>query len=277
MRLFSSFLITFLIPLVAVMPIQAELYPQAIPGQPSLLKIRLDDGSKTTVEANSVSSGYSVLVTDGAGKPVSDAAVAIHLPEEGASGVFANGEHAVVIYTDAAGVAKFPQVNWGPATGSLSFRVTAVKGELHAGTLIEQTVVAAGSQTPAARVAPFPSSQPASVKTAVPAVAPAPVPPPGVPVSVAAVMPQAVAPQELPAPQTAPAAKPASADSVSVVNTSGSKGGGGISKKWVILGVVLAGVGLGAALALAGGKSSSSSSTAASTTTIGSPTINVGH
>lgn len=82
--------------------------------------------------------------------------------------------------------------------------------------------------------------------------------------------------QSMPTPQTAPAGKSASGDSVSVVNTSGSKGGGGVSKKWVIIGVVLAGVGLGAALALAGGKSSSSS-TNTSTTTIGSPTVNVGH
>jgi len=276
MRFFSSFLITLLIPLVAVMPIQAE-QTQAVPGQPSLLKIRLDDGSKTSVEANSVSSGYSVQITDAAGKPVSDAAVAIHLPEEGASGVFANGEHAVVIYTDSSGVAKFPQVNWGSTTGSLSFRVTAVKGEMHAGTLIEQTVLAPSAKTPSsAPVAAFPSAEPAA-KLVTPAA-------PGVPVSVAAVTPQAMpsestpqaSPPTPPTPQTAPAAKPANPDSVSVVNTSGSKAGGGISKKWVIIGVALAAVGLGAALALAGGKSNSS--TASTTgTTIGSPTVNVGH
>jgi hypothetical protein len=282
MRLFSSFLITLLVPLLAAMPVQAEFAQQGNGSQPSLLKIRLDDGSKATVEANSVSNGYSVLVTDASGKPVSDAAVAIHLPEEGAGGVFANGEHAVVIYTDASGVAKFPQVNWGSTTGSLSFRVTAVKGELHAGELVEQTVVAVGARTPAAPVAPFPSSEAPTSKVTTPTPK-VETPPPGVPVSVAAVMPESMPqtmPQAMPqttspqaSPQTTPAAKP---DSVSVVNTSGSKAGGGISKKWVIIGVVLAGIGLGTALALAGGKSSSSS-TNTSGTTIGSPTVNVGH
>lgn len=306
MRFFSLFLITLLIPAVAVMPLRAELaaaFPvqapapsitqsitQAPPPAPSLLKIRLDDTSKATVEANSVTSGYAVLITDAAGVPVADTAVAIRLPEDGATGAFVNGERALVTYTDKSGVARFPQVNWGAATGSLSIRVTAVKGEQHAGALIEQTVIAPVTKSASsAPVAPFPSSESVSRAPVAMALQTPPVAPPsmeskaaelkaktpGVPASVQSSSSTQASPQI--SPQTTPAAKPASADSVSVVNTAGSKGGGGgVSKKWVIIGVVLAGVGLGAALALAGGKSNSTN-TPAATTTIGSPTISIGH
>jgi hypothetical protein len=315
MRFFSLFLITLLIPAVAVMPLRAELaaaFPvqapapsitqsitQAPPPAPSLLKIRLDDTSKATVEANSVTSGYAVLITDAAGVPVADTAVAIRLPEDGATGAFVNGERALVTYTDKSGVARFPQVNWGAATGSLSIRVTAVKGEQHAGALIEQTVIAPVTKSASsAPVAPFPSSEtvsraPVAMALQTPSVAPPSMESkaaeskaaelkaktPGVPASVQSSSSTQASTQASPqiSPQTTPAAKPASADSVSVVNTAGSKGGGGgVSKKWVIIGVVLAGVGLGAALALAGGKSNSTN-TPAATTTIGSPTISIGH
>jgi len=282
--------------LAAAFPVQApapsitQSITQAPPPAPSLLKIRLDDTSKATVEANSVTSGYAVLITDAAGVPVADTAVAIRLPEDGATGAFVNGERALVTYTDKSGVARFPQVNWGAATGSLSIRVTAVKGEQHAGALIEQTVIAPVTKSASsAPVAPFPSSESVSRAPVAMALQTPPVAPPsmeskaaelkaktpGVPASVQSSSSTQASPQI--SPQTTPAAKPASADSVSVVNTAGSKGGGGgVSKKWVIIGVVLAGVGLGAALALAGGKSNSTN-TPAATTTIGSPTISIGH
>jgi hypothetical protein len=291
MRLFSSFLSTFLIPLVAVMPLRAELaativvstaaasatiLAETTPGQTNVLKIRLADDSKATVEANSIVKGYAILVTDSSGSPVADAAVAIRLPDEGPTGFFINGEHSAVAYTDASGVARFPQVNWGSATGGLSIRVTAVKGELHAGALIEQTVIAAGKTPASAPVSPFPSSHaPATTAPADPSPVPAPVAKtktPGVPASVAAIH-SGAAPDQQPAADSS-----ASNDTVSVVNTSGSKGGNGSNKKWFVLAAVLASAGVGAALALAGKSGATGTGPGPSTsTTIGTPTVSIGH
>jgi hypothetical protein len=290
MRFFSSFLSALLIPLVAVMPLRAEvaativvstaaapatILAETTPGQTNLLKIRLADDSKATVEANSIVKGYAILVTDGSGAPVADAAVAIRLPDEGATGFFVNGEHSAVAYTDASGVARFPQINWGSTTGGLSIRVTAVKGEMHAGALIEQTVTAAGPTPASAPVAPFPSvPAPASAPVDQTA-APAPVAKtktPGVPTSVAAIH-SGVAPDQ---PPTADSS--AANDTVSVVNTSGSKGGTGSNKKWFILAAVLASAGVGAALALAGKSGAGATGPGPTTsTTIGSPTVSIGH
>jgi outer membrane biosynthesis protein TonB len=180
-------------------------------------------------------------------------------------------------------------VNWGSATGSLSVRVTAVKGDLHAGALIEQNVIAAGTKRPAsASVTPFPSTEPNTKPNTQPTPQPsnqprneqptpatvqasaAKVKTPGVPASVAAIH-TGAAPDQT-APETA-----ASNDSVSVVNTSGSKGGGSNTKKWVIVAAIVAGAGIGAALALGGKGGAVTTSSASSGTSIGSPTVSIGH
>lgn len=280
MNSLSTFLSVLLIPLVVVMPVRAELDLPAdsasgaavvattgstTPGQTNVLKIRLADESKATVNASSIVKGYSILITDGAGLPVADVAVAIRFPDDGPTGFFVNGEHSGVAYTDASGVAKFPQVNWGANPGSVTIRVTAAKGDVHAGALIEQNIVA--PVTPAAE-------PPAAVATANPKT-------PGVPTSVAAVHSGATpAPVQTPGsngagngPSTETSASPDSG--VSVVNTAGNQGNHS-TKKWIILAAVIAGVGAGAALAMAG-HGGSTPTTAAATTTIGTPTINVGH
>ena len=75
MKSLSTFLSLLLIPLITVIPIKAEADGAAVvattgsttPGQTNVLKIRLADESKATVNANSIVKGYSILVTDGAG------------------------------------------------------------------------------------------------------------------------------------------------------------------------------------------------------------------
>ena len=134
---------------MAVMPLSAELPAAAktvaeasVPGastpngQASALRIRLADAASAVVEANSSQTAYSIVVTDASGLPVSGAAVAIRLPEEGATGFFINGIHSAVAYTDATGIAKFAQVHWNSTVGVASIMVTAVKGDVHAGALI---------------------------------------------------------------------------------------------------------------------------------------------
>ncbi len=297
MRFVSSFLSIILVPLIAVLPLRAELNGApanstagpTTPAQSNQLRVRLADLGKSTVEANSIMTGYAVQVTDSSGLPVSDAAVAIRFPDEGPTGYFVNGEHSGVAYTDVSGVAKFPQVNWGATPGTVAIRVTAVKGDLRAGALIEQVITEkrqASAPTKSAATTPITASAPtANVPTSVPApVVPNPAAPaaaaantaktPGVPTSITSVhsgaTPEEVAKDETPATPVEP--------SVSVVNTAGNKGKTkSNTTKWLILAAVIAGAGVGAALAMAGKGGSSTTTTAPATTTIGTPTISLGH
>jgi hypothetical protein len=269
------------------MPLRAELGAAAngtptgatTPSQSNALKIRLGDESKATVEANSFVKGYAITVTDAGGSPVADAAVAIRLPEDGATGYFVNGEHSAVAYTDSSGVARFPQVNWGATAGVVSIRVTAVKGELHAGVLIEQTVVTQPATTPVpnAAVKAIPNPQPGlplpdSAAAAPTAPGAAARKQPGTPTSIAAV--HSGATPELGATETTASAEP----NVSVVNTASSGANShGSNKKWIILAALAAGAGAGIAIALGSHGGAAAATTASPTTSIGTPTVSVGH
>lgn len=233
------------------MPLQAEMSPIAgsIPTAPTAqasLQIRLLDAGQ--------SGGYSISVTDPSGAPVSDVAVAIRLPEDAASGFFPGGVRSAVAYTDVSGVAHFSQINWGATAGNVAARVTAAKGDLHAGALLNLTV-ASGQ----ARVVVPPAAAPA----------------PGTPATVASV--HSGASTETPAARPAEtAASPAPV--VSIVNTAGNKGSShGSNKKWILLAVIAVGAGAGAAMALAGHGSGAAASSASTGISVGAPTISLGH
>ena len=272
MKFLSTILSLVLTPLIAVLPVQAEMgasVPSTTPaGQPAALQIRLADAGKAVVAANTFIQGYSILVTDSAGLPVAGAAVAIRLPEDGATGFFTDGAKSAVAYTDASGIAKFDQVNWGPTPGTVSIRVTAVKGETHAGALLEQTIVAKlpATSTAPAEAAKIVSWDKETANTAERR------PKPGTPVSVQSVS-SGASPEKAPLPtsETAASAPP----TVSIVNTAGAKGAHS-SKKWLILAAVAAGAGAGIAVAMAG-KGGAAAVAATPTISIGTPTLSVGH
>jgi hypothetical protein len=278
MKFLSIFLSVLLTPQVAILPLQAEM-TVPVPGgttpsvQAGSLQIRLADAGKAVVEANTSVKGYAILVTDSGGLPVSEAAVSIRLPEDAATGFFADGEHSAVSYTNAAGVATFAQVNWGPAVGIVSIRVTAVKGELHAGAIIEQTIVAKAVATGKAvaretKMTPLPSGPSAAATPAAGAG-----PQPGTPASVASFHSGAASgPKPAATTTTGASAEPA----VSIVNTGGNKGSHS-NKKWVVLGALAAAAGIGAALALSGKGAASVAAPSSPALSIGTPTISVGH
>jgi hypothetical protein len=119
--------------------------------------------------------GYVLQVTSAAGTPVAGAAVALRLPEDGPTGRFANGLRAWVAYSDSAGIAQFPVIEWGDIPGEVPLRVTAARGASHAQFMIAQRIgVDAGSvsvvsvplQGPAS-----PAKNPPAVDTVVVAVA----------------------------------------------------------------------------------------------------------
>lgn len=227
----------------------------------------------TDAAAGAKGRGLTVEVADPAGAGVPEAAVVVRLADEGITGVFGDGTHAAVAYTDASGLAQVPPIHWTAASGSALVRITASKGSAHAGTLVDATVTSGAlvSAVPVLPVASNPVPAAPVVPVAAPTVAaPAPVQPGKVQMSNDSLV-------------LKPRVSPGSEPTVSVVNRSKRDShdygdSGGSRKKWIILAIAIA-AGAGAGLALAGkGKSSSSSSSSSSNTgvTIGSPTVSVG-
>lgn len=276
-----------LIPCLVISPIWAQSVPAAseLNSQAASLELRvLEETNALTPGGFAPAKRLAVQVRDENGRPVSDAAVAFRLPDTVLSGTFADGTQSAVAYTDASGLAHVDGIRWIASSGSVPVRITATKGNSHAGLLFEQKM----SETVPATV-PASRAEEASARPTLPASAPA------VPVSGVAIpeAPKSPAPAELAA--LVPAVRP----SVSIANLSRSNSGSTNSlrsssdpsvsissspqsysnhsglKKWLIWTAVAA-AGAGAAFAFSG-KSSTSSATSTSSTTIGTPTINIGH
>ncbi|HEY1948073.1 MAG TPA: hypothetical protein VGG97_13760 [Bryobacteraceae bacterium] len=273
MKLLSRFLSLFLIPLLIVLPLQAQL-PAPEPANPAL---RLLLKSATTAVVNSpAASGFLVEVTDAKGAPVLDAAVYFRLPDEGVTGTFADGSHAAVAYTDATGQAYSPALRWGATPGSANVRITAAKGPLHAGLLVEEILQSAPNprvpgalpiSAPQLVIVSVPNPILPSPAVANPAAPDAPAFHPAIPD--AAVSKPANITKSGAAP--APVVKPEPA--VSITNTPDVHPHS--NKKWLILALIGVGAGVGAALAMKG-KGSTPATAATANPPIGAPTVSVG-
>ncbi len=268
-----------LIPLIAVMPLQADWTegpgnaspnPEiSVPNSPTPaesggLQILVSESGSAAVEINSIVPGYSITVTNASGIPVAGAAVAVRLPEDAPTGYFVDGVHSAVAYTDVSGIAKFGQIHWNATKGVASVMITAVKGDLRAGTVIEQTLVAhSGAASP-----------PVSLNTGTPANPGTPTKP-GTATAVADIYSGASGD---PSPVHTAETSAAADSSVSVVNSSSATGASHGGRKWILLALVAAGAGIGAAMALGmAGKGAATTVAPSSGLSIGSPTISVGH
>jgi hypothetical protein len=253
MKSLSSFLSVVLIPLIAVLPIRAQL-PPAPSGTEATLQLRIVESS-----ANK----FMVEVTDGAAVPAAGAAVAFRLPDTDPAGTFADGSHATVVYTDINGRAQVAGIQWNRASGVASVRITAAKGAAHAGLIVEQPVAPNVVAVPVAKAVP----QPAVPQPAVPQ--PGVLQPP--PAKIVKAEPIAIAHSGASTP-VAPAPPP----SVSVTNTNASPGETAhSSKKWLVVLLVAGAAGAGAAFAFKG--KGASAAPAAPSLSIGSPSISIGH
>jgi hypothetical protein len=122
-------------------------------GAEAALHVRVVDEPGPVPTQSTPGKGYVVQVTNSLGAPVSGAAVALRLPEDGPTGRFSNGLRAWVAYTDAAGIARFPAIQWGDHAGVADLRLTAAKGSAHSGVMVAQQI---GPENPTVSVVAVP-------------------------------------------------------------------------------------------------------------------------
>jgi hypothetical protein len=286
-----------LIPCLVISPIWAQS-SQAVSdlnSQASSLTLRVvEEPHAVSAAGFAPAKRLTVQVQDESGRPVSDAAVAFRLPDTSVSGTFADGAQSAVAYTDASGVAHVDGIRWIASSGSVPVRITATKGNSHAGLLFEEKMSA--SVAGAVAAAPLIHGDELAAKQPIALTAPA-VPAPGVaavaevpPVSitsppgeVAAVVPAAHPSVSISnftrssSAATTNSLRPNAGSSVSISNSPEGYSSHSSLKKWLIWTAVIA-AGAGAGFAFSGrSSSSSSSSVSSSSSTIGTPTINIGH
>jgi hypothetical protein len=103
---------------------------------PAILQIHVIEGEGVAYPLGGrATRGVTVQVTDETGKPVEAVSVSFRLPEEGPSGVFANGSRLEIATTKADGKASAWGMQWNRTEGSFEIRITAVKGQARAGTV----------------------------------------------------------------------------------------------------------------------------------------------
>jgi hypothetical protein len=112
---------------------------------PPGLHLRFLDEARSVLPNSSSVKGFAIQVTDSSGDPVSDAAVAIRLPDEGATGHFPGNLRAWVVYTDSAGVAQFPVIRWEGNVGLAELRASAARRTSQGELVIRQQV---GAESP---------------------------------------------------------------------------------------------------------------------------------
>ena len=145
-----------LIPILTLSPVWGQIPASPAPAADRAagadqitIQVVDSDGPQSLVGSRSLK-GLTVHVTDGNGSPVSDAAIAVRLPDSEPSGLFSDGSRSAVVYTDAAGSARINGIQWNTSPGVVPIRITATNGDRHAGILWEQTLtLTPASTTPA--------------------------------------------------------------------------------------------------------------------------------
>ncbi len=113
----------------------ALLLPVLLTAQSALLEIRLAEGGGAVYAAGTRVPGFAVEVLDELRKPVAGAVVSVRLPDDGPGGSFANGLSSEILTTGTNGRAVTSPIRWNAIAGAVEIRITAVKGQLRAGTV----------------------------------------------------------------------------------------------------------------------------------------------
>ena len=261
---------------------------RAQPARPFQIQLRILAGDNASYETGSLQGKrLSVEVTDETGAPVAGVAVTFRLPEEGASGLFPDGNRSAVVNTTEQGQAAAPGIRWGTNPGTVSIRITAAKGSAHAGILVEQQLITAAAPPAGSRAlsSSTPDARPArTIAGATTATKSANAPQPAAPPisSQVTILTQPAKPKPDPIASSSIAPLPTAAETKSeeppAVTISGAPPGHGSSgkTKWILIGLAAAGAAAGIGIAMGGHKSAIATPTAPSTT-IGAPSISIGH
>jgi hypothetical protein len=280
------------------------LIPRASTAQNSALHITIVSGEDTTHAAGAhVAKPITIEVTDAAGQPVEGARTSFQLPEEGPGGFLSSGLRTDLAVTDSHGRATLRGFQLNRTPGQFNIRVTVAKEQARAGIVVRQRIgevsAATGSadrKTPPAAVSAPAESVP-TVKETPSKVEPAKATP-AAPRPTHAATPRAIEASVQPVPasrqtvtESAPsaaAARPARMQTIVITQKSPQPSGGPVAnaggkshKKWVLLGILVAG---GAAGAFAGSSMGATSAAHGSgiaagvgaSISIGTPTITIG-
>jgi hypothetical protein len=289
---FSSIISVVLSPVLIMAPLWAQTpAPVSTGAEPDALQVRLLNADEVPATLRpGAKQSLTMQVTDSSGAAVSNAAVTCRLPDNGATGTFADGSHAAVAYTDSQGRATIEALQWGEIPGSVAIRLTATKGTTHTGILVETNLARPSGKAQAVNAPAEARATPQHDETVVgvpyAAQAAPTAPQPAIAEPAVSVMKPADKPSRQPGQLAGqgPAANPgpnkltpeAADPTVSVTHTSAAEAPHSSHAKWFVVAGIVAAAGAGAAFAMKGKGSSSSSNNSNSSLSIGSPSISVG-
>lgn len=273
------------------------LIPIVLAAQDAPLHISVISGEDAVYSAGAhAAKPLTIEVTDATGRPVAGARVSFQAPLEGPGGVFASGLQTDLATTDSSGRATLRSLQLNRVPGAFHIRITAAKEQARAGTVVKQFIGDPNAPRQSADRR-SPQNAPQTVAPAqLPAAEPHPAPPPRQAVPSRAEPPK-IAAIAVPRPGAGVAAiagigQPGASRVPTIIITQknsksvaevGATSGHRSHKKWILLGILVAG---GAAGAFAASSMASAASHGAanpgvagglsSAITIGTPTISLG-
>ena len=141
--------------MLATLPILLIGIAQIASNDPGILQVRVVEGDGAAYPMGArATRGVTVLVTDETGKPVDGATVSFHLPDEGPTGTFASGSRTEIATTHPDGRATVWGMQWNRTAGSFEIRITAIKGQTRAGTIVQQFLTDSPDASRSARIGP---------------------------------------------------------------------------------------------------------------------------
>src|SRR5262245_13641328 len=123
------------------LPVWFLLWSSQLTGQVAILQITVVEGEGVVhVPGSRSSRPLTVEITEETGKPVADASVSFHIPEDGPGGTFPNGLRTAVATTDARGRATVRGLQTNRNPGRFQIRIFASKEQARAGTVSFQYI-----------------------------------------------------------------------------------------------------------------------------------------
>jgi len=139
-----------LYPILLILGICSNALPSDAAGDahsaPLVINLRTIEGNEAVHTTGSRSRiPITLQVTDSTGRAEAGVAVTFLMPDDGPAGVFASGLSTEVLTSGKDGRVTLKGIRWGPQTGRVRIRVTAMKGRSRAGMIVTQYLQARDS------------------------------------------------------------------------------------------------------------------------------------